>query len=79
MRVRYRVNTAISTKGVITWDCTAEVEQDMDIARLIATGENVQGEAAKLMEFQLALSDSLVAEMRRRYPIEGEAVPQGGE
>lgn len=23
---RYRINTSISTKGVITWDCTAETE-----------------------------------------------------
>jgi hypothetical protein len=22
--IRYRINTAISTKGQITWDCTAE-------------------------------------------------------
>ena len=67
MRVRYRVNTSISTKAIVTWDCTAEVENEVDVSQLTKAG--VEDSANQLMQFQLALSDELVAELKKRYPL----------
>ncbi len=48
--IRYRVNTTISVKGIITWDCTVDAE-GFD------------------MHTVLQESDSLVKELKLRYPI----------
>ena len=54
---RCRVNIAISTKGVKTWDCTAE---SIVYGVVIPTDE------------ALTASDYLVAELERRYPVKLE-------
>jgi len=51
---RCRINVTISTKGVKTWDCTAEI---------IVDGEVVPCDAS------LKASDYLVEALEARYPI----------
>ena len=48
--IRYRVNTTISVKGIITWDCTVDAE-GFDMYTVLQE------------------SDSLVKELKLRYPI----------
>ncbi len=59
-QVRYRINTATTTKGVITWDATVEVVFPV-------------GEGADLLPLRtnaLKESDELVAALKARYPVE---------
>ena len=49
---RIRINTAISTKGQVTWDCTVELS----------------GDIAGLAAEALKESDALVAQLTKRYP-----------
>ena len=56
--MRYRVNVTISTKGVKTWDCTAEY---------------TAGDDALLYEHMDAVlerSDELVKRLETRYPMD---------
>lgn len=59
--LRFRVNVATSVKGVKTWDCTVDFEQAQDLM--------LADEAFKSMDETLELSDRLVKELERRYPI----------
>jgi len=54
---RYRVSVSTSVKGVKTWDCTVEVNTDLN-----------EMPEAKVREKILSESDALVAELDRRYP-----------
>ncbi len=59
--LRYRINIATSVKGVKTWDCTVDFEQSL--SDMPADG------AISSMVDTLELSDKLVAELEKRYPI----------
>lgn len=58
---RYRVNTSISVKGQITWDCTVEFEDCPMEDMTVSDGREWQ-------RIILAESDDLVAELKKRYP-----------
>ncbi len=60
--VRHRVNVSTSTKGVKTFDCTAEITYTGDHEQLAPWW------ADKAREETLAASDALVAELDKRYP-----------
>ena len=54
---RVRINVATSVKGVKTWDCTVEYYDWPE-------------DRAGVLDFTLAESDRLVAELDKRYPKE---------
>ena len=59
--LRYRVNVSISTKGQKTWDCTVDYE---------GVSTTLSPQTAKIsMADILELSDELVKELEKRYPI----------
>ena len=55
-KVRRRINVGVSTKGVITWDCTIEAIDDEN---------NIYSNDGVLLE-----SDDLVSKLKKRYPTE---------
>ncbi len=59
--LRYRVNVATSVKGVKTWDCTVDFEQTVPNMPI--------DETLKSMNDTLELSDKLVKELEKRYPV----------
>ncbi len=62
--LRYRVNVATSVKGIRTWDCTVELEQGEPIISL-------ESALASMID-ALGLSDELVLQLEKRYPIIAE-------
>ena len=65
--VRYRINTATTTKGIVTWDATVELTEPLPL-----DGDHAE-EAKGWQDLALLLSDRLVAELKAKYPIEKAA------
>ena len=59
--LRYRVNVGTSVKGIKTWDCTVEMGQEQPVISL----ESALNSMIDILE----LSDKLVQELEKRYPI----------
>ncbi len=74
--LRYRVNVSTSVKGVKTWDCTVETDnqwEDPNAGTPMMMGDKLLFDTPNpqfpLEAIVLYLSDHLVAELEKRYPI----------
>ena len=67
--LRYRVSVSISTKGQETWDCTVDFDESTPENGVSSVSAKYLTEAQKTMADILSLSDDLVRELKKRYPI----------
>lgn len=70
--LRYRINISTSVKGVKTYDCTLELAGPVEMTPY--PNEKGSQVSKNLQNTTLELSDSLVAELDKRYPAPVEGV-----